>query len=203
MRTRSFLVVALLATTLMGCKSELYKGLSQREANEMIAVLLDGGIEAERQMDGGSYRIMIDPSLFSRAVKTLSAAGYPRASFRSIEEVFPGDRMILTPFEQKTRLRFALGQELAKTVSSLPGIVSAQVHVVLPDSDIRGQLVAKTTASVLIRVAAGTDTAPLVAQVKMLVSNAVQGLSYQDVVVIALDNATRSEGQPPAVQSRL
>lgn len=177
--------VAIIALSLAGCEREVYRNLTQRDANEMVAVLSQQGISATRDGgEGGQYRLMVDERDFSRAVELLSTAGYPRDTYRSIEDVFPGDKMIQSPFEQRARLSFALSQELARSVSLLDGVVFARVHVVVPETDLRGQPQGKPSAALVIRHRAGADTAALAAQAKAIVSAGLPSLDYKDVSVV-------------------
>lgn len=190
--------VAIIALGLAGCEREVYRNLTQRDANEMVAVLSQQGISATRDGgEGGQYRLMVEDRDFSRAVELLSTAGYPRDTYRSIEDVFPGDKMIQSPFEQRARLSFALSQELARSVSLLDGVVFARVHVVVPETDLRGQPQGKPSAALVIRHRAGADTAALAAQAKAIVSAGLPSLDYKDVSVVM---ASAAIGGPDARQ---
>ena len=72
------LVLALLA----GCSNhELYSQLSERQANEMVAVLRSAGIEADKKAHEGKFSVLTSKSVLSQAVRTLNAQGYPRETF--------------------------------------------------------------------------------------------------------------------------
>lgn len=79
---------------------------------------------------------------------------------------------------------FALSQELSETVSEIDGVLSARVHLVLPDNDPLRQQLVPSSASVFIRHRASVPVNDLVPQVKLLVANGVAGLSYDKVSVI-------------------
>ena len=79
---------------------------------------------------------------------------------------------------------FALSQELSRTVSEIDGVVSARVHLVLPENDPLRQQLLPSSASVFIRHRPDMPIGELVPQVKMLVANGVAGLSYDKVSVI-------------------
>jgi type III secretion protein J len=179
----------MLMCALGACKKELYQGLTQREANEMVAVLSDSGIEAEREKDGTSYRVMVDSDDMARAVRATSAAGLPHEAFKSLDEIFPPNKLISTPLEQKARLGFAMNQDLAKSVMAIDGVTFARVHVSVPESDLRGAPIGKTTASVAVRIKPAADVTLIVPHIKMLVSNGVPNLDYKDVNVIAVDGS--------------
>lgn len=177
-------LAACLALTLAACKTELYQGMSQREANEMVAVLARAGISASReQVDATTFRVMVAEADLPAAVDALARVGLPREQFRSLGEIFPGDGLIVSPYEQRVRTMFALNQELSRTISMIDGVVNARVHVVLPDLDLRGQPMNRPSASIVVTHAPGADIEDLGARIRLLVANAVQGLTFREVAV--------------------
>lgn len=179
----TFLLIAF-AFLLGGCKTELYRGLSQREANEMVAVLARAGISAAREdVDGATYKITVDEKEFPAAVEALKRAGMPRETFRSLGDIFKGDGLIVSPYEQRIRTMFALNQEIARTLTSIDGVANARVHVVLPDVDLRGVPMNRPSASVLIHYRAGVAADELSSRIRIFVANAVQGMNFRDVSV--------------------
>jgi type III secretion protein J len=87
---------------------------------------------------------------------------------------------------------FALSQELSRTVSEIDGVLSARVHLVLPENDPLRQQLIPSSASVFIRHRASIPINDLVPQVKMLVANGIAGLSYEKVSVILVPVAERT-----------
>ena len=93
--------------------------------------------------------------------------------------------MIPTAVEDKARLVSGLSGELTRTLRSMPGVVDARVHVVLPDTaaliDKKDQNAA--TASVLVRYR--DQTPPLTDdEIRRLVAKGVEGLSAENVTVV-------------------
>lgn len=155
-RPLGLLLVCLLLVA--GCRTELYRDLSAREANEMVAILLDHGITAERRVDkNGLASIIIDDSRFADAVHLLKEAGYPRTTFTNTGEMFSNSSMIASPREERARFVYALSQELAETISQIDGVVTARVHIVLPENSPLRQDRARSSASVFIRHADSAD----------------------------------------------
>lgn len=184
MTPRSLIIVLAAALVLAGCQTELYRGLTQKDANEMVAVLVRAGIEAKReQVDPTTYSIMVPEEQLAAAVEALQRAGLPRETFRSLGDVFPGDGLIVSPYEQRIRTMFALNQEIGHTLTSIDGVMNARVHIVLPDLDLRGVPMNKPSASVLVHHRPGMDTAELATRIRLLVANGVQGLNFRDVAV--------------------
>ena len=202
-RKRAVLMACLLATTLGGCKADLYTKLQEREANEMVALLLGNGFDAGRvQAKDGSSTVLIEQKQFARAVELLKANGYPRQTFTNMGEVFKGGGLIASPTEERARYVYALSEELSKTISDIDGVLSARIHVVLPKNDLLRQDATPSSASVFIRYDSRAPVKALLQQIKMLVANSIEGLSYEKVSVVLVP-VERNEPQPmtPAAAS--
>lgn len=181
---RSLLMLGL-ALSLAGCKVELYNKLSERSANDIVSVLLENGIEASRQeAKDGTLTVMVEEGQFSRAVKLLKAHGLPNENFETIGEIFSGEGLISSPFEERARLIYALSQELSRTISDIDGVLSARIHVVLPDNDPLSSSDAPSSASVFIRHQREAAIGDLTPQIKMFVANSIEGLVYKNVSVV-------------------
>jgi type III secretion protein J len=177
--------LSLCAVTLAACKVDLYTSLDQRQANEMVAILLQHGIAAERASGkNGRISVTVEESRFAEAISILDASGLPKQEFATLGDVFKKDGLISSPVQERAQMIFALSQELARTVSDIDGVLSARVHLVLPENDPLRQQLLPSSASVFIRHRAGMSIGELVPQVKMLVANGVAGLSYDKVSVI-------------------
>lgn len=177
-------VLAACAVVLSACNVELFANLDQRQANEIVATLYRRGIPAERVAEkGGRYAIKVNEAAFAQAVAILNENGLPRQEFSSMCEVFKKDGW--APFEGQARALTicATSQELSRTVSEIDGVLSAHVHLVLPENDPRGQSSVPSSASVLIRHKSSVQVANFVPQVKQLVANSVSGLGYDKVSV--------------------
>jgi len=182
-KVHSRLGLVALCLFLAACNDEVYRNLSARDANEIVAVLRRSDIAAVRDGDGTNFRVSVPRGDFGRAVDILSRAGLPREQFRSIGEVFPGDGLIVSPFEQRARLIFAVSQELSKTIKSISGVSSARVHVVMPETDTRQIGQNRASASVVVVHRPRVDTAELSTKIRLIVANAVPELSERDVSV--------------------
>nr|WP_279598970.1 type III secretion inner membrane ring lipoprotein SctJ [Methylobacterium sp. J-076] len=178
-------VALLAALALGGCKTDLYTKLSEREANEMVALLLDRGIDAARvAVKDGTSTVQVDQARFAHAVEILKAGGYPHQTFATLGEVFKGGGLIASPTEERARYIYALSQELSKTVSDIDGVLSARIHVVLPKNDLLKQDATPSSASVFIRYDQAAPVKALLPQIKMLVANSIEGLNYEKIAVV-------------------
>ena len=65
-----------LVLALAGCKVELYSGLSETEANEVVAALADGRIAARKEhMEGADWQVQVDEDRVGAALELLRAQG--------------------------------------------------------------------------------------------------------------------------------
>ncbi len=176
---------ALVVTCLLlaACNDEVYRNLNARDANEMVAVLRRHDITASRESDGTNFKVSVPQGQLGKAVDILTRSGLPREQYRSIGEIFPGDGLIVSPFEQRARLIFAVSQELTKTIKSIAGITSARVHVVMPETESRAAGPGRSSASVVVMHRPRVDTSELSTKIRLIVANAVPELSERDVSV--------------------
>ncbi|MGI9490611.1 MAG: type III secretion system inner membrane ring lipoprotein SctJ [Geminicoccaceae bacterium] len=169
---------------LAACKVELHSGLDERDANEILAILLKNDISASRTAaKDKTLTVMVDEEKFAQAVDILQAHSLPREKFSDLCSVFTGEGMISSPVEDRARLICALGQELSRTISEIDGVMSARVHVVLPENDLGRTKAKPSSASVFIRHHEDAPIDKLSPQIKMLVANGIEGLVYDRVSV--------------------
>ncbi|KMW56369.1 Type III secretion bridge between inner and outermembrane lipoprotein (YscJ,HrcJ,EscJ, PscJ) [Candidatus Rhodobacter oscarellae] len=194
---RSFFSMRLIAVlcaalALAGCKTSLYSGLAENEANVIVALLSENGISASKELDSrsGEATILVEEADFSRAVSLLELHGLPQRDYATMEKIFSGGGLVASPIEENARLNYAITQELSRTIAELDGILSARVHIVLPNEESKGSLrntpqnKVRTSASVVIRRRENLDLEDLLPRLKHMVSNSVEGLEYGDVAVV-------------------
>jgi type III secretion protein J len=179
-------MVVVCALTVASCKSELYTNLDERQANEVVATLRQHGIPADRSAGKGDrISVSVDENRFAEAEAVLKENGLPKQEFATIGEIFKRDGLVSSPIQERAQMSFALSQELSRTVSEIDGVLSARVHVVLPESDPLRQQTVPASASVSIRHRADTPMNELIPKIKELVQHSVPGLSsYNDVSVV-------------------
>lgn len=173
-----------LCLLLAACKVELHSGLDERDANEIMAILLKNGISASRSIaKDKTMTVMVDEGSFAEAVDILQAHSLPREKFDDLCSIFSGEGMISSPVEDRARLICALSQELSRTISEIDGVMSARVHVVLPENDLGRSNAKPSSASVFIRHHEDAPIDKLAPQIKLLVANGIEGLVYDNVSV--------------------
>lgn len=193
------LVLVVLATA--ACKIDLYTGLDEREANEIIAALTDQGIGAAKKPEkDGRITVLVEQDQFAAAMARLDQIGLPRPNFESLGSVFKGEGMISSPIEERARFIYATSQELSRTLSDIDGVLSARIHVVLPRNDLLNRSLTPSSAAVFIRHRADMAVGGLIPQIKMLVSNSIEGLGYDQVSVVTVPAPVPEARPVPAAQ---
>ena len=178
------LIISVIFLCLVGCKVNLYSGLSEGDANAITALLLAHDIKVEKSAGSeGTWTLMIDESNMVRAVALLDANGLPKEKFTTLGEVFKKEGMISTPLEEKVRFMYALSQEVASTIAQLDGVLVARVHVVPQEQDSLGTNILPASASVFIKYSAEADIEAQVPKIKVMVENSIGGLKKENVSV--------------------
>lgn len=181
------LLLVLCCLSLSACKVDLYTGLSEKEANEMLAVLMAEGLAAEKKpakSDEG-VTLAVDKSELTTAIMLLNYKGYPKEKFASVGNLFKKDGLISSPLEEKARYIFGLSQQISETLSQLDGVITARVQVVQPENNGRAKDKAAepASASVFIKYSDDYDLEEAIPKIKMLVVNSVESLGYENVSV--------------------
>ncbi|MCX2561150.1 type III secretion inner membrane ring lipoprotein SctJ [Acetobacter farinalis] len=186
----AFFLIPLLL--LCACKTELMTGLVEDDANIMLALLLQHGVSADKiQQKDGSDTLRVEQGQFAQAVALLHEAGYPRQSFQSMGDVFQASGLVSSPQQERARFLWALGQELSRTISDIDGVLTARVQVVLPNNDLLNREPTPSSASVFVRYREQSAAQHLVPQIKQLVADSVEGLSYDRVSVVMVPVAEK------------
>lgn len=173
---------------LTGCKTDLLTNLSEEEANQIVSLLLESGISASKLYTGeGVVTVRIEESHMLAAVSLLKHSGFPRKSRDSLGSVFQKTGIMSSPFEERVRFIYALSQELSATLDEIDGVHTARVHIVLPDAPELGAEIIPSSAAVFIKHRAGIDLDFLTPQIKRLVSNSIEGMSYDKVSVVLIE----------------
>lgn len=180
----------LLATVgLAGCFGDtqpLYSHLDERQANEVSAALLRAGIEADKHQADRSadWVVSVPKKDIPTAMAVLEASDLPHGSHPSMGDIFKKEGFVASPTEDKARYVYALSEELSRTLQKIDGVVSARVHVALPDRDLIGGKSDSASASVVIQTAPGAHVQERETDIKAIVKDAVEGLDNPDRVTV-------------------
>jgi type III secretion protein J len=184
------------AFLLAGCdaKTTLHANLDERQANLVMAALLDEGIPCSKVPgDEGAWTVTVAENRFAEAVNLLESRGLPRRDYKGLGEVFKKTGMISSPSEERIRFMDALAQDLSRTIASIDGVVDARVHIVLPENDPFARNALPSSAAVAVRSRWDADVSEYVPAIKGLVKNAIEGLAHDKIMVTVFQDAPPRE----------
>jgi type III secretion protein J len=186
------LAVVGLAVVATGCSEEVYHGLSERRANELIVALEQEGIRADKVKDPAGeakWMVTVPGGEEVQAWQVLEQKGLPRPEVEGFGSYYPTGGLIPTASEERILYQHATAQELRKTLLKIDGVVDAQVNLVLPEKPrvkLANQEVEQPRASVLVtyRAGEGSDPPVPVAEVERLMVGGVERLTAERVEVV-------------------
>ena len=179
-------ILLIICLTLAGCEQELLKGLDQRQANEVLAVLQQSNIFAEKQ-DGGKlgYTIQVSQADFAKSVELLKTNDLPSKARVEIAQMFPADSLATSPRAEKARLYSGIEQRLEQSLLVLPEVVKARLHLSYDvESSSTRQQATPSHISVLVVYRNATDESVLINQIKRFLKNSLPSVNYEDISVV-------------------
>jgi type III secretion protein J len=199
--TKMALVVAMVAA-LSSCKESLIGELKVSDARAIETLLIEHGIKSDVTAGkDGTYSLSISSDDLDKAKMLLAEAGLPRQSYKTIEDLFPGDGLVVTPFEQQARLTYATEQQLSATLATLDGVASANVNLVLARDNGRGVIQERARASAVVMYREGRDPVEISVNARAVLVNSVRGLAEEDVAIVM--TPVRSPTQATAAAAML
>lgn len=182
MMIRFFLLLLILLLT--GCKQqELLKGLDQQQANEVVAVLLQHNISAQKVDRGkAGYNVIVEQQDFPAAVEWLRVYDLPSHPRVEIAQMFPADSLVSSPRAEKARLYSAIEQRLEQSLQTMNGILTARVDVSYDLSSDNND----TPMHVSVLAVYDTDINPdeKVNNIKRFIVNSFSNLKYENISVV-------------------
>lgn len=190
--------LALIISCTIGCRAEVYHGLEERHANEMIVVLEQHGIEADKQPDANdkaAWVVTVPEGSRVQAWSVLKAQGLPKPKSQGFGQFYPSKGLIPTANEEHVLLQYATAQELRRGLLAVDGVVDVHVNLVMPKRArvrLSRDQPETTRASVLVKYRAEDKTSapPLTeAQVKQLIIGGVRGIEAKHIAVVLTPDA--------------
>ncbi|MCL4168896.1 UNVERIFIED_CONTAM: hypothetical protein GTU68_011911, partial [Idotea baltica] len=140
----------------------------------MLAILMTNGISATKEYKGDEgVTLLVEETELARAIEVLKENGYPRETRISMGKVFEKSGIMSSPFEERIRFIYALGEEVSQTLSEIDGVLTARVHIVLPEDPSLGEEVSPSSAAVFIKHRIDVDLDFFTPQIRRLVSNSI------------------------------
>lgn len=127
------LLLCLVMLIFCSCRETVVHNLSETEANRMLAHLFQQNIDVrkEKQTDG-RWALSVEKEKIAQSIRTLDVNKLLKNELPVMEE-----KTGLVSSREQERFRFerSLSREIEATLSALPDILQARVHLNLPSSD--------------------------------------------------------------------
>lgn len=164
---------------LAGCRTSLFEGLDEDQANRIVAALSHHGINGYKERNADrSWNISVDDADAVVATELASAYALPRGGHANLGDLFSRQGLISSPEEDRVRYVYGLSQELSETLEKMDGVLLARVHIVLPEKDPMDP--AQDTlpsASVMMRYRSDYNIELMRDRIRALVAGSVEGLT--------------------------
>lgn len=163
--------------------SVLYADASYSDAQPIIARLEQEGATHQVRDQGGRVTILVPRQDVSQLRLSLAADGMGVGDGVGYE-IFDGNQALgATAFQQNINRLRALEGELARTITSINGVRSARVHLVLPERELFSRDKQTASASIVVDAPTGIDARSVRAIVN-LAASAVPALDPSHVTVL-------------------
>lgn len=181
-RLTRVLISLAIPVLLWGCSqvANLQTNLDDADANEIVALLNHYGIEAHKIPTKEGITLTVPESDVPNAADIMRAAGLPKRTLSNLGTVFKKEGMISTPMEERVRYIHALSDELEFTLQQFDHVVSARVHVVLPERIAPGEPIQPSSAAVFIKYHEPFDEDTNIPRITNLVAASIPGLSGEE-----------------------
>lgn len=175
----------------------LYAGMDPADAGQAISELEGANIPVQAANNGTS--LLVPKNMKDNARILLAQKGLPATPGVGYELFDKADGFGLTTFMQRVNRLRAMEGELSRTISSLEGVESARVHLVLPDRESFSRTAPDPTASVVVHMKGGRVLEIQQARaIRHLVAAAVPSLKPTAVTIAdAAGNVILTEGEAP------
>jgi flagellar M-ring protein FliF len=184
-------LVGVLAAASMGSRVEytyLFTDLSTEDAAAIAEKLK--AMKVPYRIEAGGTALQVPEERVHQLRLELASAGLPRGGGVGFE-IFDRSNLGETEFEQHINLRRALEGELSRSISTIEGVQSARVHLVLPENRLFAARKETASASVVLKLRGSREFGRReVAGIVHLVAAAVPGLSHDRVSVVSTEGVT-------------
>jgi type III secretion protein J len=179
---RRLLILLPLLLLCAGCKSSLFEGLDEDQANRIVAVLSHHGIEGVKaRSPDKTWTVSVDSSDAVAATELTGAYALPRGGHANLGDLFSRQGLISNPDEDRVRFIYGITQELSETLEKIDGVLVARVHIVQPERDPVAGQVAAPSASVMVRYRTDYNLELMRDKIRALVAGGVEGLTPERV----------------------
>ena len=179
MRRALFLLPLLIV---VGCRSSLFESLDESQANRIVAVLSQHGIDGVKKRNADkTWSVAVAGRDLVSATEITRDYALPHGGHANLGELFSRQGLISNPGEDQVRYVYGLTQELSETLEKIDGVLVARVHVVQPERDPLMRQVTAPSASVMIRYRSDYTLDTMRDKIRGLVAGSVEGLAPEHV----------------------
>ena len=202
---RSLPTIVAVVVTLMGLlayfvmqqpsRTTLYASLPESEKSRVLEALQNAGVDVA--LDPTTGDVMVPSSDYHSSRMTLAAQGLPTVvptGYENLDAIQMGSSRSV----EAMRLKQTQELELARSIAEIDNVLTARVHLAIPEKEVFIRQEAQPTASVFVQLAQGRILGRTqVEAIIHLVSSSVPKLAKEDVSVIdhngaLLSNSSRS-----------
>ncbi|MBN3754977.1 EscJ/YscJ/HrcJ family type III secretion inner membrane ring protein [Paraburkholderia sp. Tr-20389] len=167
---------------LVGCKASLFESLEENQANQVIAVLSQHGIEGVKERNADkTWNVSVDADDVVTATEITREYALPHGNHANLGDLFSRQGLISNPDEDRVRYVYGLTQELSETLEKIDGVLVARVHIVQPERDPLNRQVTPPSASVMLRYRSDYNLEYMRDKIRGLVAGSVEGLTPDHV----------------------
>jgi len=173
--------------------SVLYADISYSEAQSVIAQLEQDGVRHDVRDAGNRVSILAPRDQINILRLNLAADGLVSTGGVGYEIFDESNALGVTSFQQNINRLRALEGELARTLSSINGVRSARVHLVMPERQLFSRDRETASASIVVDAPGGLDSRTVRAMVN-LTASAVPALDPSKVTILDSAGALLASG---------
>ncbi|MCG8614167.1 MAG: hypothetical protein MI864_26950 [Pseudomonadales bacterium] len=106
-------------------------------------------------------------------------------------DVFKKEGFVSSPTEERARFLYAISQELTQTLMEIDGVITARVHVALPEKALLSENQGSASVSVVVIQSPNANLSNYETDIKAIITDGVEGLD--DVNKVTVKFFTRNE----------
>lgn len=183
MKWLRYMLLCALVLVLTGCRVELYSALPEEDANQMLAILMQHNIDADKQTAEGGVTLRVEKSQFINAVELLRLNGFPRRSYISADTMFPPNQLVVSPAEEQQKILFLKEQRIEGMLSQMDGVVHADVTIASHGPDEEGST-GPASVAVFIKFSPQVNLESFRIQIKNLVEKSIPGVQQDQISIL-------------------
>lgn len=183
MKLLRYVLTVGLALLLVGCRVDLYRSLTEDDANQMLAILMQNNIVADKQPSEGGVTLRVEQSQFINAVELMRLNGFPRRNYVSAATMFPPNQLVVSPAEEQQKIVFLNEQRIEGMLSQMDGVIRADVTIASRALDEEGEI-GSASVAVFIKYSPQVNLESFRVQIKNLVEKSIPGVQQDQIGIL-------------------